>query len=153
MPQVLVIGYGNPLRGDDGLGWTVAAELFRQNRSTALQVLPCHQLTPELASTIQEADTVIFVDAARDGTPGDCRCVELQPGSVSPTLAHDLTPSALLALTCELFGVCPPAYLLTVCGEDFGPGNTLSEAVQRGIPELKTRLHRMIEQRQACPTH
>ena len=24
MNQILVIGYGNPLRGDDGVGWRVA---------------------------------------------------------------------------------------------------------------------------------
>jgi len=29
MARVLILGYGNPLRSDDGLGWQVAVQLFR----------------------------------------------------------------------------------------------------------------------------
>jgi hydrogenase maturation protease len=49
MARVLIIGYGNPFRSDDGLGWQIANELSRTNRSAETEVLPCHQLTPELA--------------------------------------------------------------------------------------------------------
>ena len=31
MTRVLVIGYGNPLRGDDGLGWEIASGLATDN--------------------------------------------------------------------------------------------------------------------------
>ena len=150
MPQVLVIGYGNPLRSDDGLGWTVAAELFRQNRLPELVVLPCHQLTPELASTIRTAETVVFVDCAHEGTPGQLGCVEVQPGPTHPTFTHDLTPSKLLALTCELFGVCPKAYLLSICGGSFEPGENFSEAVAQSLSGLRMKLHQLIDQSLAC---
>ncbi|HMK23434.1 MAG TPA: hydrogenase maturation protease [Terriglobales bacterium] len=150
MPQILVIGYGNPLRGDDGLGWTVAAELFRQNRSPGLEILPCHQLTPELVSIIREAETVVFIDCAHEGTPGELGCVEVQPGPSQPTFTHDLTPSKLLALTCELFGVCPKAYLLSICGSSFGPGETFSEAVTQGLADLRIKLHQLIDQQLGC---
>ena len=52
MARVLILGYGNPLRSDDGLGWQVAVQLFRTNTSPEVLVLPCHQLTPELAEPI-----------------------------------------------------------------------------------------------------
>lgn len=57
MARVLVLGYGNPLRSDDGLGWRVAVELFRANASVDVLVLPCHQLTPDLAETASLVET------------------------------------------------------------------------------------------------
>jgi Ni,Fe-hydrogenase maturation factor len=54
-----------PLRTDDGLGWQVAVELFRTNTSPEVDVLPCHQLTPELAEAVSVAETVLFIDCAR----------------------------------------------------------------------------------------
>jgi hydrogenase maturation protease len=151
MHQVLVIGYGNPLRGDDGLGWEVAEGLSRQNRSTALAVLPCLQLTPELASPISAAGMVLFVDASQEGAPGEFRCTEVHPGSIDFGFTHNLTPAGLLALARELFGVCPPAYLLTICGHSFAPEEVLSQPLQTSLPALKAKLQQLIEQGLALP--
>jgi hydrogenase maturation protease len=117
MARVLVLGYGNPLRSDDGLGWQVAVQLFRTNTAPEVEVLPCHQLTPELAGPVSRADTVLFLDISREGSPGeiDCREIRFQGGSVSFT--HDLTPAALLDLSSELYGSSPRGFLLSVCGE------------------------------------
>jgi len=145
MTQVLIVGYGNPLRGDDGLGWTVAAELFRQNQSQEFEVLPCHQLTPELASNMQAVEVVVFVDCARDGVPGEFRCIEVQPEADPSAFTHDLTPAGLLSLTCELFGVCPRTYLLSICGARFGTGESLSPEVARSLPQLKKALGQLMD--------
>jgi hydrogenase maturation protease len=48
MPGTLLIGYGNPLRGDDGLGWQVADQVAR-DADKSIKVVATHQLTPELA--------------------------------------------------------------------------------------------------------
>ena len=74
MARILVFGYGNPMRSDDGLGWQMAVELFRTNRSPDVEVLPCHQLTPELAPVVSRADTVIFIDCEQGGNPGEICC-------------------------------------------------------------------------------
>ena len=63
MAYVLVIGYGNDLRCDDGIGQKVAKELNLNSSFTNLKSLAVSQLTPELAETIVKADIVIFVDA------------------------------------------------------------------------------------------
>lgn len=144
MARVLILGYGNPLRSDDSLGWQVAVQLFRSNKSADVEILPCHQLTPELAETISRADTVLFIDCAKGGVPGEFRCEEIpwQTGSISFT--HDLSPMALLDLASQLFGACPRAFLLTICGECFATGEALSPAVNRQIPELKERVRELI---------
>ena len=72
MPRTLIIGYGNPLRGDDGLGWQVASELAKCV-DALISVVAVHQLTPELAEPVSDADLVIFVDSSCDGEPGSWR--------------------------------------------------------------------------------
>ena len=144
MARVLILGYGNPLRSDDGLGWQVAVQLFRTNTSPEVLVLPCHQLTPELAEPISRAETVLFIDSAREGKPGEFRCTEIrsQPGPVSFT--HHVSPSGLLDLSAELFGCCPRAYLLSICGESFELGEALSTTVSEHLPELKARVRELM---------
>lgn len=144
MARILVVGYGNPLRCDDGLGWQVAVEFFRANRSPEVEILPCHQLTPELAHAVSRCDTVLFIDSTRQGTPGEFRCEEVCPQSGSIPLTHDLSPAALLDMSSELFGACPRAYLLTICGESFEPGESLSPCVCARVRELKMRLQGLI---------
>ena len=144
MARVLILGYGNPLRSDDGLGWQIAVQLFRSNKSPDVQVLPCHQLTPELAEPISKATAVLFIDCSKEGTAGEFRCEELywQKGSVSYT--HDLSPGALLDLASQLYGCCLRAYLLTICGECFVTGDTLSSTVSQQLPKLKERVREIV---------
>ena len=145
MARVLVLGYGNPLRSDDGLGWRVAVELFRANASPDVLVLPCHQLTPDLAETASLVETVIFVDCSHKGEPGKILCEEVHWQSGPASFTHDLSPAAMLALAAELFGVCPRAYMFTVCGECFHPGENFSPSVSSCIPGLKAMIRRQIE--------
>lgn len=144
MARVLVLGYGNPLRCDDGLGWQVAVEFYGANGSPDVEVLPCHQLTPELAEPVSRAEVVLFVDTRRDGIPGEFYCEEMCPESGPVAFTHHLSPAALLDLSSELYGACPKAYLVSICGESFEAGESLSTAVERRLPELKTRLRELI---------
>jgi len=146
MARILVLGYGNPLRADDGLGWQVAVELFRANASADVHVIPCHQLTPDLAEAASFAELVLFIDCSRTGIPGELRCEEIFSQSGPTSFTHDLSPAVLLALAAELFGVCPKAYLFSICGENFETGEELSETVSRRVPELKTMVRRRIEE-------
>ena len=61
---VLVLGYGNILRTDDGIGWRVAECLADDPRLAGVSVIGCHQLTPELALDLSQASLAILVDAA-----------------------------------------------------------------------------------------
>ena len=146
MARILVLGYGNPMRSDDGLGWKVAVELFRTNRCPDVEALPCHQLTPELAPAVSRADAVIFVDSEQGGTAGEIGCREVRSESMPHSFTHHLTPGALLALSSELFGACPRAYLLSIHGENYAAGQTLSPLVEARLPDLQSRLLGLIQQ-------
>jgi len=110
MKRPLVIGYGNPLCEDDGIGWR-AAELVEQSLKPAeASVLRCHQLTPELAVEVQNASLVIFLDAALDQEPGSMSMQAITRGATIPW-SHYFTPRHLLTLVENP----PPAYWIT-CG-------------------------------------
>src|SRR5579871_5175875 len=68
--RLLIVGYGNPIRSDDAVGY-LAAERLRQVLTEAdIAILSVHQLTPELAEPVSRAARVIFIDAAATGEPG-----------------------------------------------------------------------------------
>lgn len=142
MSQVLIIGYGNPLRGDDGVGWHAAERLARTLPNRDVLIQTSHQLTPEMADLISQASLVIFLDAACDQGPGEVALRRVQPDpSPSELFSHQLTPEALLALANKLYGNCPEAVLLTVGAASLECGETLSPAVESALPALLEQVH------------
>ena len=77
---------------------------------------------------------VVFIDARRDGTPGEVRCEEVVPSAGSNPLAHSLSPQALLLYSQQLYGRAPQAVVLSIAGERFGMGEELSPVVRRALP-------------------
>lgn len=145
MARVLVIGYGNPLRNDDGLGWCVAENMALSGYASDVKIITCHQLNPELADPISRAELVLFVDAAEPATtaaaPGSIIERDLESQCESPRcFSHDLTPSTLLACAAELFGSSPRGRMFSIVGADFGMGEHLSPAVEASVPELLRRI-------------
>lgn len=137
MSRILIVGYGNPLRCDDGLGWRAAEELSRRLPfpEIEVEVIVRHQLTPELANSLRDTDAVFFIDAAQGGRPGELTCepVTSQPLAVH---SHQCSPAGVLALAQQLYGATPRAFAVSMCGECFDHGEVLSEAVEAGLPKL-----------------
>ena len=133
----LIIGYGNPLRGDDGLGWRLAGLLNQTRQRPGLTILACLQLTPELAPTIAEADWTVLIDAV-DGRPAGLvsrEAVTPREPQCNPW-THQLEPAELLYLVQALYHRTPPTALLTVGGASFGYEERLSVEVDCAIPTM-----------------
>lgn len=130
--QLLLIGYGNRLRRDDGAGRLVAEEIAARGNAS-VTVCSVHQLTPELCPLIAEHPAVIFVDA-RAGTDGPpCELSVLQGDARIAWGTHIGSPRALLALAAELYDARPRAWCLSVPGTDFGLGEGLSAQARNRI--------------------
>ncbi len=144
--STLVVAYGNPLRGDDGVGWQAAILLSRELKEQ-VQVLARHQLTPELAETLSEASRVIFIDAACEGPAGQVRCqkVEGTSGAAQP-FTHHVAPADLLAAAQHLYGHAPAGYLITINGDSFGYTETLSPAVQAALPNVVAQVRALAQE-------
>ncbi len=142
----LIIAYGNPLRGDDGVGWRVGELLARQAPSE-VEVVVCHQLTPELAEPISRSGQVIFVDACTSGEPGNVRQERVVPAPLCATrFSHDVDPAGLLALARQLYGASPPAAIIAVAGERFGYEERLSPRVAAAVPMVVGRVRHLLGQ-------
>lgn len=137
--RVLLIGYGNVLRGDDALG-PMAVELLRPvltGHVTDVELLSCHQLAPELSERLAHCELALFVDAANHGEPGTVRVQRLLPEAVDlASLTHHVQPSALLALARELYGRAPEALLVTGAGATFDGRESLSEPGREALREI-----------------
>jgi hydrogenase maturation protease len=134
--KTLIIGIGNPLRSDDGLGWAVAEQLSQQC-DASWDIRTVHQLTPDVAQWMAGANLVVMVDASHEGEPGEL-CVRplsssVQPGAIG---THHTTPEELAALTKVIYGHCPPVLIVTITGADFSLGEHLSPVVARQIPDV-----------------
>ncbi len=148
--RTLIIGYGNPLRSDDGFGQYAAQQLSNCLQSPKLEVMVRQQLTPDLAETTSHFQLVIFIDAARDCPPGEVRCQRIaRKGNRSQLAAasfsHSLSPASVLAWTADLYHHFPDAYYISVGGASFAEGESLSPLMQAAFLPLLARVRMLIQ--------
>ena len=136
--SLLVIGYGNTLRGDDGVGPRVAEAVGELNLP-GVHTLICPLLTPELANPISRAGKVIFVDAAVDA-PKTVQWRKLEPNESSQIMAHAANPRTMLAIARDVFGHVPEAWWLTIPAVEMGFSGELTPAAQRGLAEAVEKI-------------
>jgi hydrogenase maturation protease len=138
---LLLVGYGNTSRRDDGVAADILEGLLARlgmnadaiggeddiDASTGLKVLFLHQLGPELAELAAQYETVVFIDAHVEGSGWEP--LSWQPVSSevdAGMIGHHLKPGVVVALAERLYGRRPDAFLLSVLGSDFDFGETLS---------------------------
>jgi hydrogenase maturation protease len=142
LDRVLIFGYGNFDRQDDGVAWHVLAAVARR-LGRAVPASPDEdfpptgespdfrfelQLMPELAETVAQYDRVCFVDAHTGAVPNDVNIEELTGEFQSSPFTHHLTASTLLSFAATLYGARPAAILVSVRGYEFGFERALSAA-------------------------
>jgi hydrogenase maturation protease len=144
-PRVLVIGYGNPGRLDDGLGPACAAALETSGLE-GVTIDTCYQLDPELAEAVSRHDLAIFVDAAVSG-PEPFALEAVTPGDTLPFSSHGLGPEAVMGLARQLFGAEAPGYTLAIRGYAFDEfGEHLSEAAEQNLREALAFLQALLRE-------
>lgn len=120
---ILVIGYGNPGRYDDGLGPALADSL-RAAELPGVTVESDYQLTVEDAADVAAHEVVIFADADVSHA-GQFYFRTVTPREDVGFSSHSIQPEALMALAHRLFGTGTQGYVLGIRGyrfDDFGEG-------------------------------
>ncbi len=87
MCHVVIIGYGNALRGDDGIGPLAARILAVQLADQPVTVIEAHQLAPEMAWIVSQAQLVVLIDAALGAPAGEIRQQRLDHDSGQSNMA------------------------------------------------------------------
>ena len=138
--KILVCGYGNPFRTDDGVGHILAENIEKVlgERGEETELSLEHQLLPELAEDFSRFDLLIFCDArvpSEDG--GDVDGYRIEEIAPDPHLEglniHSIGPGWLLSLARSLGRGVPPSVLISVEGESFDFGDEIT-------PECRERM-------------
>jgi hydrogenase maturation protease len=138
---LLVLGLGNLLCGDDGLGAAAVARLDRDwEAPEGVLVMDGGTLGLSLLPHIEDARDVILVDAvAADEPPGSL--VLLAGEDVAPAVRHRLSPHQIgvadLLDGARLHDRCPDRLVLVgLVPATISLGVERSEAVERRLPDL-----------------
>jgi hydrogenase maturation protease len=145
LAKSLVIGYGNSLRGDDGIGREVA-EIVASWNLPQVRSLSRFQLTPELAADLAEVEMVIFVDACQVAKTDTVKLYDLQPLADIQIRSHFSSPQTILNLTQTLYGKCPQAWWLVIPGVDFHFSDRLSATAKQNISLALTQIKNLVSE-------
>jgi hydrogenase maturation protease len=152
--RVLIAGFGNAYRRDDGVGRVVVNRVRDRVGRPPLDMMDdgfedvghpvdtvvLHQLVPELAETLAAYDLVVFVDAHVGTVAEPVHEEHLAVSYRTPFVSHQCHPSTVLALTQQMHGRAPEAVLLSLRGYDFDFGEGLSERTAALVPEAVARI-------------
>ena len=145
--RVLLIGYGNPSRGDDGVGHYVAKEI-RERAVRNISTLTLCQLGPELAETVKDYDLVVFVDAQVSQSAEGLSVVPVEAAYRPSAFTHVMSPASLLALTKALYQKEPQAFIVAVPGYDFDFGTGLCDETTKWAEAAIERILEMSRERE-----
>lgn len=141
---ILVVGYGNLLRQDDGIGQHIANTIAAWNLPQ-VKAMAVHQLTPELAEWLLKAEIAIFVDAYPMTTSQDLCIQPLELAESGMTSGHSCDPQSLLALTQAVYGYHPRSWWVMVPGVNFELGEALSPIADQGIQTALQQIDQLIQ--------
>lgn len=145
--RVLVLGVGDLLVGDEGVGAHVVQQLNQHAWPEHVKIVACGSGGLELLDLIQSAPRVVLIDAIRDGLwPGSVthfRAVE--PSDFPPALgAHDVGLKALLTAA-SLVGDMPEVEVITISVDEVKSRDVeLSTDVAAALPEVERIVRRLV---------
>jgi hydrogenase maturation protease len=144
-PHLLIIGYGNPLREDDGVGPRVAETLRNSLSDLHPTVISVQQLNPELSEECAQSGLAVFIDAGSQGVPGDTefRWIDDAPER-SSALNHFLDARQILSMAKKCYGHAPVAVLITITGASFGYSTELSATLATALPVILKKIEELV---------
>ncbi|RLD58778.1 MAG: Ni/Fe hydrogenase [Bacteroidetes bacterium] len=146
MNKILIYGFGNPGRQDDGLGNAFVERLEEWVQNEGIQNVEFdsnYQLNIEDAATISDKDLVVFVDASVE----DIEDIILTPVDESAKVAfssHSASPGYIVKLCHDLFNTQPACYLLHIKGYEWefmgGLTDKAKQNLEKSLELLKEKI-------------
>lgn len=130
--KILLLGYGNPARADDGLGPALAGIIESKNLPD-VTVESDYQLTVEDSAQIAEHDIVIFADASVN-CPEPFSFKQIEAKESESFTSHSVEPAQIMALAENLFGSKAKGFILAVRGYEFDSfGEELTDKAKNNL--------------------
>lgn len=133
--QILIYGYGNPGRQDDGLGIALTQKLETWVLENELPGVECdsnYQLNIEDAAAIAQKDLVIFADASEEDIEDFCLSQVDGSSKVSFT-THAASPGYIVQLCKEIFQKEPLVLLLHIKGYEWAFQEGLTKRARENL--------------------
>lgn len=147
--KVLILGIGNILLGDEGIGVHTIKYLENQTLPPQVELLDGGTGGFYILSVLEEYKILIMIDATIDGAePGTLSLVEPEFASDFPSAlsSHDIGLKDLIE-SAALLGHLPKIYLITV---SISPDQELtmkpSKEIEMKIPEITKMIHRILDE-------
>ncbi len=141
--KILVIGFGNPGRLDDGLGPAAAAEVEKWNIED-VTVDADYQLTVENGGDAANYDYVIFIDATVSGAGP----YTFDPVNVEQSLrfsSHSVSPGGVIGIAQSLFDADTKGFTLGIRGYEFNEfGEKISKPALDNLHEALKFLRQIL---------
>lgn len=137
--NILIFACGNPSRGDDALGPLFLNHLKLQVQqlpnADQIELLTDFQFQVEHAMDLNDRKKVIFVDACMSTKePYEFRKIAAAKDTSYTT--HSMSPAAVLDVYQQMYKEPPPAcYLLSISGESFELGDSLSASAEHNLEQ------------------
>jgi len=135
--KILIYGYGNPGRQDDGIGACFINKVNKWIKDEHLCdiITDCnYQLNIEDAALISEFHTVIFVDASIVEDIENFKMIEIQPVHETVEFSmHAVSPAYVLDLCRKIYNIYPKTFVLHIKGYEFEFVETISEKAMQNI--------------------
>lgn len=148
-PRQIVIGVGNPERGDDAAG-RIALGRLRGRLSADIELIEESGEATALLAAIEGASAAYLIDACASGaTPGTIYRLDVAafpwPRALRSCSTHGLGLAEALELA-RVLGVLPGRCIVyAIEGASYGLGAPLSAAVRERIDALVTQLTAEVE--------
>lgn len=131
----LIIGIGNPSRGDDALG-PLAIERLEALDPPDTELLTDFQLQVEYLLDLDGREETVFIDATVDPAVETFVFHGIRARRDDSFSSHELSPQALLAAYESHYGrPSPPCFVLAIRGWRFDLGEGLSAAAAIGLEQ------------------
>ena len=135
--RILIYGYGNPGRRDDGLGpalVNLVEKWIEIENISNISVDSNYQLNIEDAYTIHNFDLVIFADATVEDIE-NFMLSRVLPSSKTDFTMHSVHPAFVLDLCTQLYEKVPDVFLLHLKGYDFELKEGLTKRAEENLKE------------------
>lgn len=146
--SILILGIGNYLMGDEGIGVHLTEELSKEELPPNVSVLDGGTGGFHLLEYFEKHDIVILADATLDGNiPGTIRLIKPKFARDFPQAmsTHDIGLKDMVSAL-QLLGTMPEIHLFVVSIESIQQqGIELTDDVRKILPQLKNQIRELVE--------
>lgn len=136
MADIIIVGIGNPYRGDDAAGWAVVDGL-KEKLKSGIELMKQRGDIAELIDLFSRYKSVYLVDACNSQLAGSWQRIDVHQQTIPienpQTSTHGFSISQAISLAKNLDQLPNKLILYAIYGDHYSVSDTLSPSVARSV--------------------